>query len=332
MILAGDIGGTKTVLGLFEESGGALTLVRDGTFPSRDYGSLEEILSQLLKDERELALRAGCFGVAGAVIDGKARTTNLPWQLDEEALAVAIRAPRVKLLNDLEAAAYGTLHLKPEEISPLQQGVRSKHRGNVAVIAAGTGLGEAMLFWDGARHHPIASEGGHADFAPRTDQEIELLRYLRAKFDGHVSYERVLSGPGFYNVYSFLRDRGHAPEPAWLKERLMGGDPSAAITQLALAGEDPLCMATLDLFAAIYGAEAGNLALKCVAVGGVYVGGGIAPKILQKLQDGTFLRAFTEKGRFSELMRSIEVNVALNPRAPLIGAAYYALRLCGERS
>ncbi len=332
MILAGDIGGTKTVLGLFEESEDALTLVRDGTFPSRDYGSLEEILSQFLKAERGLALRAGCFGVAGAVIDGKARTTNLPWQLDEEALTAAIRAPRVKLLNDLEAAAYGMLYLKPDELSLLSPGVRPKRRGNVAVIAAGTGLGEAMLFWDGAGHHPIASEGGHADFAPRTDQEIELLRYLRAKFNGHVSFERVLSGPGFYNVYSFLRDTGHAPEPAWLKERLRGGDPSATITQLALAGEDPLCVATLDLFVAVYGAEAGNLALKCLAVGGVYVGGGIAPKILPKLQDGTFLRAFTEKGRFSELMRSLEVNIALNPGAPLIGAAYYALRLCSERS
>jgi len=327
MILAGDIGGTKTILALFEESDGALTLVRDGTFSSRDYGSLEEILSRFLKDERELALRAGCFGVAGAVIDGRCKTTNLPWQLDEQRLAGAIRAPRAKLLNDLEAAAYGMLHLRPDELSLLSAGAKPKRKGNVAVIAAGTGLGEAMLFWDGSQYYPVASEGGHADFAPRTDQEIELLRYLRTKFGGHVSYERVLSGPGFFNLYTFLRDSGYAPEPTWLKEKLGNGDPSATITQVGLAGDDPLCSATLDLFAAIYGAEAGNLALKCLAVGGVYVGGGIAPKIIDKLKDGAFFRAFTDKGRFSSLMESIEVSVALNPRAPLIGAAHFARRV-----
>jgi glucokinase len=197
----------------------------------------------------------------------------------------------------------------------------------VAVIAAGTGLGEAMLYWDGQHHHPLASEGGHADFAPQTDQEIELLKYLRAKCGGHVSYERVLSGPGFSNVYTFLRDRGYYPEPPWLAEKLQGGNPNVIITQLGLAGEDPLCVATLDLFCTLYGAEAGNLALKCVAVGGVFVGGGIAPKILPALQKGGFLRGFTDKGRFSELVKSIEVSVALNPRAPLLGAAHFARRL-----
>jgi glucokinase len=327
MILAGDIGGTKTILALYEESDGALSLVRDGTFSSRDYGSLEEILSRFLKDERELALRAGCCGVAGAVIDGRCKTTNLPWELDEEKLANAIPAPRVKLLNDLEATAYGVLHLKGDELGLVNPGAKPKRKGNVAVIAAGTGLGETMLYWDGCRYHPIASEGGHADFAPRTDQEIDLLRYLRTTLGGHVSYERVLSGPGFYNIYSFLRDSGYAPEPAWLKERLTRGDPSATITQLGLAGEHPLCSATLDLFVAIYGAEAGNLALKCLAVGGVYVGGGIAPKIFGKLKDGTFVRGFTDKGRFSSLMESMEVSVVLNPRTALIGAAHFALHL-----
>jgi glucokinase len=219
------------------------------------------------------------------------------------------------------------LHLRPDELSLLSAGAKPKRKGNVAVIAAGTGLGEAMLFWDGSQYCPVASEGGHADFAPRTDQEIELLRYLRTQYGGHVSYERVLSGPGFFNLYAFLRDSGYAPEPDWLKERLRSGDPSATITQVGLAGDDPLCSATLDLFAAIYGAEAGNLALKCLAVGGVYVGGGIAPKILDKLKDGAFFRAFTDKGRFSSLMKSIEVSVALNPRAPLIGAAHFARRV-----
>jgi len=327
MILAGDIGGTKTILALFEESDGALTLVRDRTFSSRDYGSLEEIVSQFLKDERGLVLRAGCFGVAGAVIDERSRTTNLPWELDEEKLADAILAPRVKLLNDLEATAYGVLHLKGDQLGLVNAGAKPKRKGNVAVIAAGTGLGEAMLYWDGSRYHPIASEGGHADFAPRTDQEIDLLRYLRARFGGHVSYERVLSGPGVYTIYSFLRDSGYAPEPDWLKERLTRGDPSATISQLGLAGENALCSATLDLFAAVYGAEAGNLALKCLAVGGVYVGGGIAPKILDKLKDGTFVRGFTDKGRFSGLMESMEIRVVLNPRTALIGAAHFALHL-----
>jgi glucokinase len=242
-------------------------------------------------------------------------------------LAQAIGAPRVKLLNDLEAMAYGILQLSPDELCALNPSTRPGRKGHAAVIAAGTGLGEAMLYWDGQMHHPLASEGGHADFAPRTDQEIELLRYLRAKIGGHLSYERVLSGPGFYNVYCFLRDSGYASEPPWLTEKLRAGDANRIITEVGLAGEQPLCVATLQLFSTLYGAEAGNLALKCVATGGVFVGGGIAPKILPVLRDGSFLRGFTDKGRFSELLKSIEVSVALNPAAPLIGAAHYALRL-----
>jgi glucokinase len=328
MIVAGDVGGTKTVVALFDEAGGGLRLVRDATFPSQGHGSLEEILAKFLEAEKGLALRAGCFGVAGAVIDGRSQTTNLPWHLDEQELARAVRARQVRLLNDLEAAAYGMLHLEADELVPLNPGAGPRRKGNVAVIAAGTGLGEAILFWDGQQHHPLASEGGHCDFAPRTDQEIELLRYLRARFDGHVSYERILSGPGLYNVFCFLRDSGaHAQTPA-LAERLQaGGDPSATVTELGLSGQDPLCAATLDLFCELYGAEAGNLALKCVSVGGVFVGGGIAPKILPALRKGGFLQAFTDKGRFRHLLEGLEVNVALNPRAPLLGAAHYAARM-----
>src|SRR6266567_4038786 len=325
MFIAGDIGGTKTVVALFEESGGSLSLVRDDTFKSKDHKSLEEILGKFLKGEK---LKSGCFGVAGAVIEGKAQTTNLPWSLDEKVLAQAIGAPRVKLLNDLEAAAYGMLHLRPDEMVSLNPHAAAPRKGNVAVIAAGTGLGEAMLYWDGRHHHPLASEGGHCDFAPRNDVEIDLLRYLRDKFKGHVSYERVLSGPGYMNVYEFLRDRGYHPETPTLRDKLKASEvPSATITQLGLAGEDPLCVATNDLFCAVYGAEAGNLALKCVAVGGIYVGGGIAPKMLAALQKGPFLEAFLDKGRFANLMKSLPVLVATNPRAPLIGAAHYALRL-----
>jgi glucokinase len=262
--------------------------------------------------------------VAGPVIEGKSKTTNLPWELDEPTLEKALQIPRAKLLNDLEAAAYGMLHLEPTDLCVLQPGL--KRQGNIAVIAAGTGLGQAILYWDGAHHHPIASEGGHADFAPHTDSEMELLIYLRREF-GHVSCERLLSGPGLFNIYRFVRDSGYATEPEWLRQRIAQGDPGAVISQIGLAGEHPLCTRALDLFSSVYGAEAGNLALKALAVGGVYVAGGIAPKILPRLQDGAFIYAFTDKGRLSDLMRSIEIKVALNPRAPLIGAAHYALRL-----
>ena len=327
MILAGDIDGTKTVIASYEESGRRLRQVRAATYHSRDYRSLEDILASYLKDSPGAAPRAGCFGVAGTVIDGKCRTTNLPWQLDEQALVRAVGAPRVKLLNDLEATGYGILQLPADELCALNPGSRPGRRGNAAVIAAGTGLGEAILYWDGVRHHPIASEGGHVDFAPRTDQEIELLRYLRAKVGGRVSVERVLSGPGFHDIYCFLRDSGHAAESPQLAALLRAQDPNPTITRLGLAGEDPLCVATLQLFSALYGSEAGNLALKCLAVGGVFVGGGIAPKVLPVLRDGSFLRGFTDKGRFTELMKGIEVSVALNPAAALIGAAYAALHL-----
>jgi len=324
MILAGDIGGTKTVIGLFEQAGDHLHAVREETFPSKSYATLEEILDRFLGGGSRPTLRSASFGVAGPVIEGKSKTTNLPWELDEPTLAKTLQVPRVKLLNDLEAAAYGMLHLDPTDLCVLQPG--RKHQGNIAVIAAGTGLGQAILYWDGQHHHPIASEGGHADFAPHTDPEMELLIHLRKEF-GHVSCERLLSGPGLFNIYRFLRDSGFAAEPEWLRQQIAQGDPGAVISQIGLAGEHPLCIRALDLFCSVYGAEAGNLALKAFAVGGVYVAGGIAPKILPRLQDGAFIHAFTDKGRLSDLMRSIEVKVALNPRAPLIGAAHYALRL-----
>lgn len=327
MILAGDIGGTKTILALFDESGDDLIPVREATFPSREHRSLEEILTEFLSGGVRAALRAGCFGVAGPVVDGKCHTTNLPWNLEEHELARCIGAPRVRLLNDLEAAAYGMLFLKADEVCALNPARGTLRTGNVAVIAAGTGLGEAFLFWDGAHYHPVASEGGHADFAPRTEREIELLRYLRNRFGGHVSYERVLSGPGILNIYAFLRDSGLAPEAPALKARLTEEDPNHVISELGLTAADPLCAATLDMFVSIYGSEAGNLTLSCVGVGGVFVGGGIAPKILPALQNGSFMDRFADKGRFHDLLTSIEVRVALNPRTPLIGAAHFGRRL-----
>jgi glucokinase len=327
MILAGDIGGTKTVIAHYsEESASSLRQMRVATFKSRDHQSLEHILAAYLKESPRLSVRAGCFGVAGPVFDGKCHTTNLPWELDEPVLAQAIGAERVKLLNDLEAAGYGMLHLSAAEMCVLNLGRSPGRKGHAAVIAAGTGLGESILCWDGQRYHPMASEGGHVDFAPRTDQEVELLRYLRAKVGGRVSIERVLSGPGFYDLYCFLRDSGHAAEPPSLAQRLRGVDPDPIITQLGLAGEDPLCVATLELFSTLYGVEAGNLALKCLPTR-VFVGGGIAPKILPVLQKGSFMRGFTDKGRFADFMKGIEVSVALNPAAPLVGAAHYALTM-----
>jgi glucokinase len=325
LIVAGDIGGTKTVLGLFELEAEGIRLVREEVHPSGEYQSLEQILALFLGNSPP-PLQAGCFGVAGPVLDGESRTTNLPWHLSEKSLQPATRAGQVKLLNDLEAMAYGMLFLAPEQLVFLQ-GQAGSRKGNIAVVAAGTGLGEAILYWDGARYHPIATEGGHTDFAPRTDQEVELLRYLRKKIGGRVSCERVLSGPGFLSLYEFLRDQGTYPEPPWLAERLQSELPPAVIAEVGLAGQDPLCVATLELFVSLYGAEAGNLALKCLALGGVYIGGGIAPKLLPVLQRGPFLEGLTDKGRFRDLMRSLPVAVSLEPRTPLLGAAHYAARL-----
>jgi glucokinase len=318
MILAGDVGGTKTVLALFEERPDGPRLVRDVTQPSRQFPSLETIIRQWFDVIPAPKISAACFGVAGAVIDGRSTTTNLPWTLDEKILMDAIPTPRVKLLNDLEAAAWGVMRLPPAELVTLQAG--TQRPGNMVLIAAGTGLGEALIVEGGSRHHVIASEGGHADFAPRTDPETELLNYLRREF-GHVSYERVLSGPGLFNIYRFLRDTSGEQEPQWLRDQIESGDGSAVISEVALAGKHRLCVEALDLFASIYGAEAGNLALKALAVGGVYIGGAIAAKLRAKLSDGSFIMAFRDKGRFAPLMESIPVRLALNPRAPLLGAA-----------
>ncbi len=321
MILAGDVGGTKTALALFELRAGALVLEREATLPSREFPTFEDAVARFLDGGARPAVEAACFGVAGPVVNGRSVTTNLPWQLDEATLAASLPARRVRLLNDLEATGYGVLTLPPTALEPLQRG--AARRGNMVLIAAGTGLGEALLIWDGQRHLVVASEGGHVDFAPRTDLETELLRFLRKEL-GRVSYERVLSGPGLYNVYRFLRDTGGLPEPSWLHDRIATGDPSAVVSEVGLAGGHPLCVQALDLFVSVYGAEAGNLALKALAVGGVFVGGGIAPKIRAKLADGTFVTAFCDKGRFAELMASIPVSLVLESRTALLGAARVA--------
>jgi glucokinase len=326
VILAGDIGGTKTVLALFDEGEGPLNAVREETYPSKSAASLEELGEKFLGAAGQPSLRAACFGVAGAVVAGRAKATNLPWVIDEATLSSALRVPRVRLLNDLEAAGYGVLAVPPQSIETLQAGSPPAGGATMALIAAGTGLGEAILPWDGHAHRVMASEGGHSSFAPQNEVEAALWEFLWSEV-GHVSYERVLSGPGFMNVYRFLRRYRKHVEPDWLSAEMKAGDPSAAVSRAALAGTDPVCVETMSMFVSMYGAEAGNLALKALAVGGVYVGGGIAPKILTGIKSGGFLAAFADKGRMAPLLRSIPVHVVLDPRAPLLGAAACARTL-----
>jgi glucokinase len=326
MILAADIGGTKTVLALFDENIPQLEAVRQETFPSQAYPEFSQVLEKFLATSSQPSIRAASFGVAGPIIGGRVRTTNLPWLLDVQELAKSLHTERVFLLNDLQAAAIGMQHLKPEEFHVLNKGHEPQRPGHAVMLAAGTGLGEAILYWDGQRHIAMASEGGHCDYAPRSDQEIELFKYLRKQFK-HVSYERVLSGPGLYHIYCFLRDTGFAEEPAWLKEKIQSSTPrTAAITELGLARAHPLCTESLSLFVRTYGAAAGNLALLVMATGGVYVGGGIAPRMLPKLADGEFMVSFTAKGRYRKFLAAVPVRVALNPLAPLLGAAEVARR------
>lgn len=324
VILAGDIGATKTVLALFREVSGRIESIREQVYKSQEFSQFEQVLSKFLADGEPIRIKAACLGVAGPVRDGQCKTTNLPWFLDEQNLVKLLDVTSVCLLNDLAAMAYGMLFLSPGQIRVLNEGHPPKKKGNIAVIAAGTGLGEALLCWDGQHYFPVASEGGHVDFAPQTDQEVELFRFLRSEY-GHVSYERILSGPGILNIYKFLRETGFAPEPEWLRERLQNSDPSPTITEIGLHQGHELCTETLALFTSIYGAEAGNLALKNLSLEGVYLGGGIAPKILNKLKDGTFMQAFSNKGRYSDLLKKIPVKVALDNRVGLIGAAHYAL-------
>jgi glucokinase len=322
LILAGDIGGTKTHLALFSLRGENLHSELKQTFPSKQYPGLEAVVEEFLASPHDSIGRA-CFGVAGPVVNGTVKTPNLPWIVETAKIGRVLKLPSVALLNDLEAAAHGILTLEADEFLCLNQG-SSRRPANRALIAAGTGLGEATIYDNGREYHPLASEGGHADFAPRNETEIDLLRYLIQAYR-HVSYERVVSGPGLWNIYNFLKDSGRVMEPRWLKEKLAAAnDPSVVISQLGLSGESEICAVALDLFTSVYGAEAGNLALRAKAIGGVYIGGGIAPKIQHKLRDGTFMRAFIDKGRYQELLSAISVHVILNDETALQGAAYYA--------
>src|SRR5881396_3393834 len=318
MILAGDIGGTKTRLALFAPGPGRSDPVSERTYSSQEYPGLEVIAREFVR-ATGAAIESACFGVAGPVKEGRSSTTNLAWVVDARDLARDLRLPRVALLNDLEASAFGLEALRTDEVVVLQEGIPGA-AGNQALIAAGTGLGEAALYWDGRRHRVFATEGGHAGFAPADETQIELLRYLVRRFEP-VSWERVLSGPGLVNIYSFLRDTGRGEEPPSLTDEISAGEPAAVISNAALSGRSRLCLEALDLFVALYGAEAGNLALKIMATGGVFVGGGIAPKIVDKLKETTFMQAFCAKGRLQPVLAAMPIRVILNDKTALYGAA-----------
>ena len=342
MILAGDIGGTKTYLGLFDWLDERVEPTKEERYWNADFESFEEILEEFLtppndqSDEveaedvetegssesrstpiEEQPIKAACFGIAGPIIDNRCRATNLPWVIDGNSLTDQLKTSHVRLLNDVEALAHGVLALTPEETEIVNGEALAE--GTRVLVAPGTGLGEGILYWDGEKYHCLPSEGGHASFAPTSDLEIELLRYMRTTFL-HVSFERILSGDGLLAIYQFLRDT-KKNEPTWFAERLPTGDPPALIAEAGLNGKPEICVQALDLFVSILGAEAGNLALTALARGGVYLGGGIVPQILPKLRDERFTQAFVSKGRHKRLLNSVPVHVILNDKAGLIGAA-----------
>ena len=322
MILAGDVGGTKCNLALFSEKDGKLSAVYKQRFASKDFAQFDLIVREFSRQAApHLAnenVRAAGFGVAGPVINNRVRATNLPWTVEAAILARELKLAEVVLMNDLGATGHSIEHLKPEEYCVLNPG-KPEFGGTRALLAAGTGLGQSILVWDGARYRVVPSEGGHSDFAPHTEQQIELLRFMRRRYP-QVSWEIILSGRGFRTIHEFLN-----PSVMHHSFEDPGMDPAPEITRLGLSKECPVCVDTLDLWTAIYGSEAGNLALKVLALGGVYVAGGIAVKIIEKIKDGSFFEAFRDKWKFESMLDNIPVSVVLNESAPLLGAAYEAL-------
>ncbi len=321
-VLSGDIGGTKTRLAIIEVNGTQLNTLREVNYPSQNYPTFDELVADFLNGSN-IPSRAG-FGIAGPVQGRVVQTTNLPWRIDADALQQQFGFARCVLLNDLEATACGLPALGEADLFTLHKGAANAV-GNQAVIAAGTGLGEAGLFWDGHAHQPFATEGGHTSFTASDDREFALLKHLQQRYE-HVSWERVVSGMGIVALYEFMCHYHHATVPAWLNSEMEKGDVAAAIANAAMAERDELCVETLDWFLQLYGSEAGNLALKMMSRGGVYLGGGIAPKILSRLQNGIFLKAFFNKGRMRPLLEAMPVKVILNDKAALYGAALFASR------
>ena len=321
IILAGDIGATKTHLALYRAGDGGLTRVHDHIYRTQDFPTLEAVLSDFLKEQEQVGV--ACLGVPGPVMGGLAHPTNIAWEIREQSLSTALHGASTRLVNDLAATAYGMLHLGPSDVVELHKGEDLHQAANIAVIAAGTGLGEAGLIAESTGWSAIASEGGHCDFAPRGAEQVALLQFLEREF-GHASYERAVSGPGLHNLYRFLLEYLPEPEPEWLKTRMATGDASAVLSEVALAGQDPRCVQALELFTDIYGAEAANLALKFLAFGGVYIGGGIAPKVLPFLQRGGFMRSFLNKGRLTATLERMPVRISLNEETAMLGAAHLA--------
>ncbi len=323
-LLAGDIGGTKTKLAIYHPKDGPRRPLAEATFPSADFASLEALVTEFLKGKGWPISKAS-FGIAGPVVDGRVQVTNLPWVVDERTLSAVLGA-QVRILNDLTAIAQGIPFLERQDLVTLNTGMPAPN-GAIAVIAPGTGLGEAFLIWNGERYIPCASEGGHADFGATNPTELALLSYLLPRL-GHVSYEWVCSGLGLPNIYAFLKDTGRYPEPEWLRSELaQAKDLTPIIAQAALAGKAEICVESLRLFVSILGSEAGNLALKVLATGGVYLGGGIPSRILPFLKEAVFMHAFTAKGRFSEMLAKIPVHIILIPEAGLFGAACHGLKV-----
>lgn len=322
MLLAGDIGGTKTNLALFDHGRDWRDPIHEATFPSGGYRSLEALVQGYLTQQRIKSIDHASFGVAGPVIDGHATITNLPWVMDEQHLQQELNIASITLLNDLQAIAYAVPFLDERDLVSINPG-NADPQATLAVIAPGTGLGEAYLTWDGSAYRPHNSEGGHADFAPTDLFELDLLRYLLERFP-HVSYERICSGKGFPNIYAFLKDHGLAQEPDWLAKALaQAQDKTPIIMHAALDQSAPcdIAVQTLNTFVSVLGAEAGNMALKVMATGGVFLGGGIPPRILPYLSGERFMKAFTNKGRFGTLLSTVPVHVILNPKIALLGAA-----------
>lgn len=318
MILAGDVGGTKTVLALFKAEGNELQCLHKQTYLCAEYQSFSQILTGFLQEMSQPQVSAACLGVAGPIVNGDCYATNLNWNITCHEISGILATTNVILINDLEAAALGVVSLPKDsfiELNPDAEQVQ----GHVAVLAAGTGLGEAIMCWDGINFHPIATEGGHTDFAPNNEQELALLNFLRLKHPDHVSYERVVSGEGLRNIYQFLKQSSSVVsqqvEDAW-----RNGDPAAVIGEAGVSGSDALCQEVLAIFCRIYGAEAGNLALKCLPYSGIYLAGGIAPKILSVLEKEYFMQGFLGKGRYHDILKKMPVRVCLNQEAGLFGA------------
>jgi glucokinase len=320
MILAGDVGGTKTRVALFAERGG-ITCIDEEKFASRDFPNLTALLKTFLSHEHRKDVTEACFGIAGPIKNGVCQATNLPWKISAKMLSEDLKIPKVDLINDLEANAWGLRCLPPGEFCTINEG--EIHPGNQALISPGTGLGEAGLYWDGKTHRPFPSEGGHCDFSPVNEEEIALLNYLTPEHR-HVSFERLLSGPGLIRLYRFLIDTKREKEDPAVSALMKQGEPQRVITQKGVSGESQICVRTCRLFVDLLGSEAGNLALKFLALGGIFVGGGIAPHLVSFFKEEGFLKAFVEKGRLSTVLKKIPIKIVLNDKTALLGAARFA--------